>query len=160
MSALVRSRLMYFVSERAVCLWTAPQSSGPMKLLEPQVSPALASSMKAVTSHRFHSLVLAHSPKSFYQVSSSQSLLMSACFTLTIRNFWWQINVRKYSSECPDDFQFIKDRVMLCLRLFDKIDPEKVAHFTLNSRWIKLKQIVFSSSHSNPIFSKILASTR
>jgi len=43
--------------------------------------------------------------------------------------FVLQTFIRKYSAGYPDDMQFIKDRVMLTLKLFDKIDPEKVGIF-------------------------------
>ena len=39
--------------------------------------------------------------------------------------------VRSYSSEYPVDIQMIKDRVLLVLRLYDKINPEKVTHLII-----------------------------
>ena len=39
--------------------------------------------------------------------------------------------MRNYSSEYPVDIQMIKDRVLLVLRLYDKINPDKVTFFPL-----------------------------
>ena len=55
-------------------------------------------------------------------------------FTFLVPSFTQQTTtslVRSYSSEYPVDIQMIKDRCLLVLRLYDKINPEKVTHLTL-----------------------------
>ena len=57
-------------------------------------------------------------------------------FTSLVPSFTQQTTtslVRSYSSEYPVDIQMIKDRCLLVLRLYDKINPEKL---TLESHFI------------------------
>ena len=49
--------------------------------------------------------------------------------------FDFQTIVRRYSSEYPVDIQMIKDRVLLVLRLYDKINPDKV-NFYFGVIWL------------------------
>lgn len=60
-----------------------------------------------------------------------------------------QTNVRWYSSKAPLTLQLIRDRVILVLKLYDKITPEKVKHLALLteavSAWLTLEKIFHSS---------------
>merc|ERR1712212_1401349 len=76
------------------------------------VSRGLATSSRLVKSSNTSSSAL---------LPSSQSKLLSPCCTTNT------LQVRQYSAEIPMSLQLINDRVFLVLRLYDKINPEKVA---------------------------------
>merc|ERR1712212_176840 len=80
------------------------------------VSRGLATS--SATSSR---LVKSSNTPSSALLPSSQSKLLSPCCTTNT------LQVRQYSAEIPMSLQLINDRVFLVLRLYDKINPEKVA---------------------------------
>merc|ERR1711973_272181 len=54
-------------------------------------------------------------------IPSSQSRLLNPCRTANT------LQVRQYGHDIPMSLQLINDRVFLVLRLYDKINPEKVA---------------------------------
>ena len=55
--------------------------------------------------------------------------------------------VRSYSHDYPLDIQMIKDRILLVLRLYDKINPEKVKMPSLT--FISFKEIQCEDSKTN-----------
>ena len=58
--------------------------------------------------------------------------------------------MRSYSHEYPVDIQMIKDRVLLVLRLYDKINPEKVKMPRyLSLTFIYLIKIQYEDSKTN-----------
>merc|ERR1712217_250344 len=76
----------------------------------------------ATTSATSSRLVKSSRTSSSALIPSSQSKLLNPC--LRTAN---TLQVRQYGHDIPMSLQLINDRVFLVLRLYDKINPEKVA---------------------------------
>merc|ERR1711994_20432 len=76
----------------------------------------------ATTSATSSRLVKSSRTSSSALIPSSQSMLLNPCRTTTNT-----LQVRQYGHDIPMSLQLINDRVFLVLRLYDKINPEKVA---------------------------------
>merc|ERR1711951_67701 len=75
----------------------------------------------ATTSATSSRLVKSSKTSSSALIPSSQSKLLNPCRTANT------LQVRQYGHDIPMSLQLINDRVFLVLRLYDKINPEKVA---------------------------------
>lgn len=62
--------------------------------------------------------------------NSASKLLSSSSLQPNAINIWMQS--RRYAHKLPLTYDFIRERILLVLRLYDKIDPEKL---TLNSHF-------------------------
>ncbi|XP_018913208.2 acyl carrier protein, mitochondrial isoform X3 [Bemisia tabaci] len=70
-------------------------------------------------------------PCKFFHSELLKNLRATSCPSLISQNS--QVAVRCYSHKPPLNLKFIHDRVLLVLKLYDKVDPEKL---TLDSHFI------------------------